>query len=74
VVFIEDLTPILVEEFTPSNFFFNKKRKVVVKREMHQKEGAAVKRHRVIIYGEALEEVYFVEEVAGSLGNFARTN
>jgi hypothetical protein len=39
VVFIEDLTPILVEELPPSNLFFNKKRKVVVKNEMHLKEG-----------------------------------
>jgi hypothetical protein len=74
VIFIEDLTPISVEELPPSNFFFSKKRKVVVKREMHLKEGSAVKRHRVLIDGEALEEVDFVEEVAGSLGDFATTN
>ena len=74
VVFIEDLTPISVEEFPPSNFFFSKKRKVVVKKEMHLKEGSAVKRHRVLIDGEALEEVDFAEEVAGSLMSFATTN
>jgi cell division septum initiation protein DivIVA len=45
-----------------------------VKREMHQKEGSTVKRHRVLIDGEALEEVDFAEEVAGSLGDFATTN
>jgi hypothetical protein len=32
VVFIEDLTPISVEEMPPSDFFFSKKRRVVVKR------------------------------------------
>jgi hypothetical protein len=74
VIFIEDLTPILVEELPPSNFFFSKKRKAVVKREMHIKEGSAVKRHRVLIDGEALEEVEFAEEVAGSLGDFATAN
>jgi hypothetical protein len=58
----------------PSNFFFSKKRKVVVKREIHQKEGSTVKRHRMLIDGESLEEVEFVEEVAGSLGSFATTN
>jgi hypothetical protein len=73
-IFIEDLTPISVEELPPSDFFFSKKRKVVVKRETHQKEGAAVKRHRVLIDGEALEEVEFVEEVVGLLGDFATTN
>jgi hypothetical protein len=58
----------------PSNFFFSKKRKVVVKREMHQKEGSAVKRYRVLIDGEALELVEFTEEVACTLGDFATTN
>jgi hypothetical protein len=46
----------------------------VVKREMHQKEGSVVKIHKVLIDGDALEEVEFVEEVAGSLGDFATTN
>jgi hypothetical protein len=46
----------------------------VVKREIHQREGSIVKRHRVLIDGEALEEVDFVEEVAGSLGAFVTTN
>jgi hypothetical protein len=64
----------LVEELPPSNLFFSKKRKVVVKREMHQKEGSSVKRHRVLIYGEALEKVEFTKEVAGALGDFATTN
>jgi hypothetical protein len=74
VIFIKDLTPISVEELPPSNFFFSKKRKVVVKREIHQREGSVVKRHRVLIDGEALEEVEFPEEVAGSLGAFATAN
>ena len=46
----------------------------MVKREMHQKEGSTVKRYRVLIDGEALEEVDFVEEVASSLGVFETTN
>jgi hypothetical protein len=74
VIFIEDLTPISVEELPPSNFFFSKKRKVVVKREIHQREGSSIKIHRVLIYGEALEKLYFVEEVASSLGAFSTAN
>jgi hypothetical protein len=73
-MFIEDLTPISTEEIPPSDFFFSRKRKVVVKRETHQREGETVKRHRVLLDGEALEEVDFVEEVAGSLGDFTTTN
>jgi hypothetical protein len=53
-VFIEDLTPILVEEMPRSDFFFSKKRKAVVKRETHLKEGATVKRHEVLLDGQAL--------------------
>jgi hypothetical protein len=58
----------------PSNFFFNEKRKVVVKREMHQKEGSAVKIHRVLIDGDASKEVEFTKEVASSLGDFSIAN
>jgi hypothetical protein len=73
-IFKEDLTPISVEELPPSDFFFSKKRKVVVKRETHQRVGAAAKRYRVLTDGEALEEVEFTEEVAGTLGAYATTN
>jgi hypothetical protein len=74
VVFIEDLTPISAEEMPPSDFFFSKKRRVVVKRETHQREGATVKRHKVLFDGQALEEEDFATDVAGSLGAFATTN
>jgi hypothetical protein len=74
VVFIEDLMPISVEEMPPSNIFFSKKRRVVVKREVHQKEDATVKRHRVLYDGQALEEEDFAMDVAGSLGDFSIEN
>jgi predicted RNase H-like nuclease (RuvC/YqgF family) len=54
--------------------FFSKKRKVVVKKEMHQKEGAMVKKHRVLLDGKNLEDEDFAIEVAGSLRSFATTN
>jgi hypothetical protein len=38
LTFVSDLTPILTEEMPPSNLFFNKKRKSIVKRESHQKD------------------------------------
>jgi hypothetical protein len=67
VVFIEDLTPISVEEMPSYDFFFSKKRRDIVKRETHLREGAIVKRHRVLFDGQALEEVDFSMEVAGTL-------
>jgi hypothetical protein len=58
----------------PFDFFFNNKRRAIVKRETHQKEGAIVKRHRVLYDGHALEEEEFTTEMVGSLGAFAMTN
>jgi hypothetical protein len=58
----------------PSNFFFNKKRRAIVKRETHQKEGANVKRHKVLYDGQALEQTEFDMEVVGTLGDFPTTN
>jgi hypothetical protein len=74
VVFIGDLTPISTAEMPPSEFFFSKKRRVVVKRETYQKEGATIKIHKVLLYLHALEEEEFATEVAGSLGDFVTTN
>jgi hypothetical protein len=39
VVFIGDLTPISAAEMPPLEFFFSKKRRVVVKRETNKKDG-----------------------------------
>jgi len=39
----------------PSEFFFSKKMRVVVKREMHQKEVETVKKNRVLLDAWALE-------------------
>jgi hypothetical protein len=73
-VFIEDLTPISVEDMPPSDFFFRNKRRVVVKIEMHQKEGEILKRHRVLLDGKALKEVEFAMEVEDTLGYFSTAN
>jgi hypothetical protein len=74
VVFIEDLMPIVVEEMLSLNIFFSKKRKVVVRREVHHREGVPVKRHRVMCDRQSQEEKYFTTYVANSLGAFATTN
>jgi hypothetical protein len=74
VMYISELTPISIEEIPSSDFFFSRKRKVVVKQEMHLKEGTMVKKHRVLVDGQNLEDEDFATEVAGSLGAFAMTN
>jgi hypothetical protein len=65
-IFIIDFTPISVEEIPPTKFFFSKKRKGMVKKEMHMREGAMVKNHRVLLDGKNLEEEDFSIEVEGS--------
>ena len=58
----------------PSNFFFSKKRRDIVKRETHQREGATIKIHRVLYDGKALDEADFSMEMVGSLGDFFMAN
>jgi hypothetical protein len=73
-LYVSDLEPISREEIPPSDYFFSKKRKAVLKQEMHQRENAMVKKHKIIIDGQNLEEEDFATEVAGSMGALATTN
>jgi hypothetical protein len=73
-MFIRYFTPIPIEEIPPTEFLFNKKRKFVVKKEMHIREGEMVKKNRVLLDGQNLEEENFSTEVGGSLGAFEMTN
>jgi hypothetical protein len=41
---------------------------------MHLREGTMVKKHRVLVYGQNLQEEYFTIEVAGSMGALETTN
>jgi hypothetical protein len=74
VIFIEDLTSISAEEMPPSDFFFSKKRRAILKRETHQKDGATVKMQRILYDSQGLDDTEFAREMAGSLGAFATTN
>jgi hypothetical protein len=73
-IFKEDLTCIFVEEFPPSEFFFSKKRKVMVKKETYQRAGTVAKKYKILADGEALEEEEFTDEIAETLGAYATTN
>jgi hypothetical protein len=73
-IYVGDLTPISRDEIPPSDYFFSKKRKAIVRQEMHMREGGMVKKHRVLIDGQKLEEEDFATEVAGSMGAMATTN
>jgi hypothetical protein len=58
---IEDLTPIAAEEFPPSEFFFSKKRKAIVKWETHHQAGAVAKKFKILTDDKDLEEEEFVD-------------
>ena len=74
ITFVGDLTPTFPEGMPPSDLFFSKKRKVIVKRESHQKDGVITKRKRSVYDGKYHDGPEFAREVAGSLGAFSTAN
>jgi hypothetical protein len=70
----EELRPIRVEELPLNEFFFDKKRKVVVKREFYQEGESTAKKYKVIIDGKEKKNEKFSTEIAGTLGAFASAN
>jgi hypothetical protein len=73
-LFVNDLTSISIDEIPPSDYFFSRKRKVILKQEMYMKEGSMVKKNKVLIDGHNLEEEDFTTEIAGSMGAMETTN
>jgi hypothetical protein len=73
-IFGEELRPIRVEELPPNEFFFDKKRKAVVKQEFHQEGESTVKKYKVITDGKNKKKDEFSTEIAGTLGAYATTN
>jgi hypothetical protein len=74
VVNVEYLTPIEPEEMPPSDFFFRKKRKFIVHREVYKKGGIINKRKMMIFYGQGQSDPKFAKHAANSLGTFAASN
>jgi hypothetical protein len=73
-IFNEELMPIFVEELPPNEFFFDRKRKVVVKQESYQKAGAVAKKFKILTEGKVIGEEEFTDEITGTLGAYATTN
>jgi len=74
LVFVGDLSPILPEEMPPSDFFFSKKWKAIVKRESYHKDGVIIKRQRLVYDRNDQDGPVFAKRVVGSLGDFATAN
>jgi hypothetical protein len=73
-IFDEEMRPIRAEELPPNEFFFDKKRKAVVKREFYQDEGSTAKKFKVMTDGKNKKNKEFTTEIAGTLGAYASTN
>jgi hypothetical protein len=73
-IFCEELRPIRAKELPPNEFFFDKKRKAVVKQEFHQEGESTVKKYKVITEGKNKRKDEFATEIAGTLGAYATTN
>jgi hypothetical protein len=73
-IFNEELRPIRMEELPPNEFFFYKKRKVVVKRELYQQVGSTAKKCKVLTDGKDMKKEEFATEIARTLGVYATEN
>jgi hypothetical protein len=73
-VFDKELTPITVEELPLNEFFFDKKRKVVVKQELYQEADIVSKKLKILTDGRAMKKEEFATQIIGTLGAFTITN
>ena len=73
-LYVSDLEPISRDEIPSSDYFFSKKRRVVLKQEIHPVGDRSIKKHRVIIDGKKLKEGEFATELAGTMGAIASAN
>ena len=68
------MRPIRVEELPPNEFFFDKKRKAVVKREFYQEGESTAKKYKVMTDGKDKKNEKFATEIAWMLGAYASAN
>jgi hypothetical protein len=73
-IFNEELRPIRVEELPLNEFFFDQKRKAVVKREFYQEGESTAKKYKVITDGKDKKNEQFATQIAGTLGAYASVN
>jgi hypothetical protein len=70
----EKLTPISVEEIPPNEFFFDKKRNVVVRQELYQEVGTVSKKFKILTDGRNMKKEEFATQIVGTLGAFSTVN
>jgi hypothetical protein len=73
-LYVSDLEPISKDELPSSDYFFSKKRRAVLKQELHSVGDRTLKKHKIIIDGRKLHDSAFATELAGSMGAIASAN
>jgi hypothetical protein len=73
-LYVNELEPISRDELPSSDYFFSKKRRAVLKKELHSVGERSIKRHKIIIDGKNLHDSAFATELAGSMGAIASAN
>ena len=73
-LYVSDLEPISRDEIPSSDYFFSKKRKAILKQEMHLRGEMMIKKHKIIVDGKNIEEGEFAIEIVGTMGALASTN
>ena len=65
---------ISVEKMPPNNFFFEQKRKVMVRQGFYQKGSLVAKKFKIMTDGKLVKEGEFVEDIVGTLGAYSTAN
>ena len=63
-----------MEELPLNEFFFDKKRNVVVRQEIYQEASTVSKKYKILTDGKNMKKVEFTMQIAGTLGDFSTTN
>jgi hypothetical protein len=63
-----------MEELPLNEFFFDKKRKAVMKQKLYQEAGTVSKKFKILTDGKVMKKEEFATQIAGTLGDFSTTN
>jgi hypothetical protein len=74
VLYVSDLNLISRDEIPPSNYFFSKKQRAILKQEIHPRGEGMIKKNTVIIDGKKLKDGDFATELSGTMGAITSTN
>ena len=66
--------PITIEESPPNEFFFDKKRKAIVKQALYREVGTLAKKFKILADGKAMKKEEFTTKIVGTLEAFAIAN